>query len=63
MNEAASSVEPKVKIRFATVDDAAFERPQMQFPVFNNCSNITINYSINWIILFVKILKFYSFFK
>jgi hypothetical protein len=31
MNEAASSVEPKVKIRFATVDDAAFERPQMQF--------------------------------
>jgi hypothetical protein len=47
MNEAASSVEPKVKTRFATVDDAAFERPQMQFPVFNNCSNITINYNIN----------------
>jgi hypothetical protein len=62
MNEAASSIEPKVKIRFATVDDAAFERPQMQFPVFNNCSNITINYSINWIILFVKILNLYSFF-
>jgi hypothetical protein len=41
MNEAASSVEPKDKTRFATVDDAAFERPQMQFPVFNNCSNIT----------------------
>jgi hypothetical protein len=50
MNEAASSVEPKVKTRFATVDDAAFERPQMQFPVFNNCSSITINYNINWII-------------
>ena len=33
MNEAASSVEPEVKTRFATVDDAAFERPQMQFPV------------------------------
>jgi hypothetical protein len=47
MNEAASSVEPKVKTRFAIVDDAAFERPQMQFPVFNNCSNITINYNIN----------------
>jgi hypothetical protein len=62
MNEVASSVEPKVKTRFATVDDAAFERPQMQFPVFNNCSNITINYNINWIILFVKILKLYSFF-
>ena len=25
MNEAASSVEPEVKTRFATVDDAAFE--------------------------------------
>ena len=62
MNEAASSVEPAVKTRFAAVDDAAFERPQMQFPVFNNCSNITINYNINWIILFVKILKLYSFF-
>ena len=62
MNEAASSVEPEVKTRFATVDDAAFERPQMQFPVFNNCSNITINYNINWIILFVKIFKLYSFF-
>ena len=47
MNEAASSVEPKVKTRFATVDDAVFERPQMQFPVFNNCSNITIDYNIN----------------
>jgi hypothetical protein len=48
MNEAASSVEPEVKTCFATVDDdAAFERPQMQFPVFNNCSNITINYNIN----------------
>ena len=47
MNEVASSVEPKVKTRFATVDDAAFERPQMQFPVFNNCSNITIDYNIN----------------
>jgi hypothetical protein len=35
MNEAASSVEPKDKTRFATVDDAAFEKPQ--FPVFNNC--------------------------
>jgi hypothetical protein len=35
MNEAASSVEPEVKTRFATVDDAAFERPQMQFPVIN----------------------------
>jgi hypothetical protein len=34
----------------------------MQFPVFNNCSNITINYNINWIILFVKILKLYLFF-
>jgi hypothetical protein len=33
MNEAASSVEPDVKTGFATVDDAAFERPQMQFPV------------------------------
>jgi hypothetical protein len=31
MNEVASSVEPEVKTRFATVDDAAFERPQMQF--------------------------------
>ena len=62
MDKAASSVEPKDKTRFATVDDAAFERPQMQFPVFNNCSNITINYNINWIILFVKILKLYSFF-
>ena len=29
MNEAASSVEPEVKTRVATVDDAAFERPQM----------------------------------
>jgi hypothetical protein len=38
MNKAASSVEPEVKTRFAAVDDAAFERPQMQFPVFNNCS-------------------------
>jgi hypothetical protein len=47
MNEAASSVEPDVKTGFATVDDAAFERPQMQFPVFNNCSNITIDYNIN----------------
>jgi hypothetical protein len=47
MNEAASSVEPEVKIRFAAVDDAAFERPQMQFPVFNNGSNITIDYNIN----------------
>jgi hypothetical protein len=47
MNKAASSVEPEVKTRFATVDDAAFERPQMQFPVFNNCSNITIDYNIN----------------
>jgi hypothetical protein len=36
MNEAASSVEPEVKTRFAAVDDTAFERPQMQFPVFNN---------------------------
>jgi hypothetical protein len=36
MNEAASSVEPKDKTRFATVDDAAFEKPQ--FPVFNNCN-------------------------
>jgi hypothetical protein len=27
MNEAASSVEPEVKTRFAAVDDAAFERP------------------------------------
>ena len=26
MNEAASSVEPEVKTRFATVDDAAFEK-------------------------------------
>jgi hypothetical protein len=42
-----SREEPKVKTRFATVDDAAFERPQIQFPVFNNCSNITINYNIN----------------
>ena len=25
----------------------ASQRPQMQFPVFNNCSNITINYNIN----------------
>ena len=41
MNEAASSVEPEVKTPFATVDDVAFERPQIQFPVFNNCSNIT----------------------
>jgi hypothetical protein len=40
MNEAASSVEPKVKTRFVTVDDAAFERPQMQFPVFNNCHKL-----------------------
>jgi hypothetical protein len=32
MNEAASSVEPEVKTRFATVDDAAFERPQ-SFPL------------------------------
>jgi hypothetical protein len=47
MNEAASSVEPEVKTHFATVDDAAFERPQMQFPVFNNCCNITIDYNIN----------------
>ena len=47
MNEAASSVEPEVKTQFATVDDAAFERPQMQFPLFNNCSNITMNYNIN----------------
>ena len=47
MNEAASSVKPEVKTRFATVDDAAFERLQMQFPVFNNCSNITIDYNIN----------------
>jgi hypothetical protein len=47
MNEAASSIEPKVKTCFATVNDAAFERPQMQFPVFNNCSNITIDYNIN----------------
>ena len=47
MNEAASSVEPEVKTRFATVYDAAFERPQMQFPVFYNCSNITIDYNIN----------------
>ena len=47
MNEAASSVEPEVKTRFATVDDAAFERHQLQFPVFNNCSKITINYNIN----------------
>ena len=47
MNEAASSVEPEVKTRFGTADDAAFERPQMQFPVFNNCSNITIDYNIN----------------
>ena len=38
MNEAASSVEPEVKTRFATVDDAAFERPQMQFPVSNKCN-------------------------
>jgi hypothetical protein len=38
MNEAASSVEPEVKTRFATVDDAAFERPQMQFP----CSIIAL---------------------
>ena len=45
MNEAASSVEPEVKTRFATVDDAAFERPQMQFPVFINCSNLTIDYN------------------
>jgi hypothetical protein len=29
MNEAASSVEPEVKTRFATGDDAAFERLQM----------------------------------
>jgi hypothetical protein len=47
MNEAASSVEPDVKTRFATVNDAAFERPKMQFPVFTNCSNITIDYNIN----------------
>jgi hypothetical protein len=26
MNEAASSVEPEVKTRFSTVDDAAFEK-------------------------------------
>ena len=25
----------------------ASQRPQMQFPVFNNCSNITIDYNIN----------------
>jgi hypothetical protein len=25
----------------------ASQRPQMQFPVFNNCSNITINYNTN----------------
>jgi hypothetical protein len=43
----SSFFEPEVKTRFATVDDAAFERPQMQFPVFNNCSNITINYNMN----------------
>ena len=47
MNEAASSVESEVKTRLATVDDAAFERPQMQYHVFNNCSNITIDYNIN----------------
>jgi hypothetical protein len=47
MNEAAASVEPEVKTHFATVDDAAFERHQLQFPVFNNCSKITINYNIN----------------
>ena len=47
MNEVASSIEPKVKTCFATVNDAAFERPQMQFPVFNNCSNIIIDYNIN----------------
>ena len=47
MNEAASSVEPEVKTRFATAYDAAFERPQMQFHVFYNCSNITIDYNIN----------------
>jgi hypothetical protein len=41
------SVSTEVKTRFATVDDAAFERPQMLFRVFNNCSNITINYNIN----------------
>jgi hypothetical protein len=28
MNEAALSVEPEVKTHFATVDDAAFERPK-----------------------------------
>jgi hypothetical protein len=33
MNEAASSVEPEVKTRFATVDDAAFERPSTGFPL------------------------------
>ena len=44
MNEAASSIEPEVKTCFATVNDAAFERPQMQFP---DCSNITIDYNIN----------------
>jgi hypothetical protein len=47
MNEAASSVEPEVKTCFATVDEVLFERPQMKFPVFNNCSNITIDYNIN----------------
>jgi hypothetical protein len=51
MNEAASSVEQEVKTHFATVDDAAFERPQMQFPVFNNCCNITIDYNINYLYL------------
>ena len=25
----------------------ASQRPQMQFPVFNNCFNITINYNTN----------------
>jgi len=28
-------------------NNTASQRPQMQFPVFNNCSNITINYNIN----------------
>jgi hypothetical protein len=37
MNEAASSVEPEVKTRFATVDDAAFERPQRHFISYKYC--------------------------
>ena len=39
MNEAASSVEPEVKTRFATVNDAAFEMLLYENSYFD-CENI-----------------------